>query len=582
MQKNVLMRILTPVWGGIKFGIFLAALGAICSVLAYVSFVFIVQNLLNEQTNAWLIVAGGLLVFGEYSFRMAGFVASHKAAFKLEQILRTEISAHLAEIPYGEIISQGVGKFKKIMLDNVANLHSFVADTTPMFGRLFLTPILTSAAMIYFDWRLFLISFVALIFGMYFMKLAFKDATKYRKDYEQNGEKINASIIEFIQAMPVVRTFDDGKSSFVRYEKALNEYSKALKDWVKISSFPSRMALILLSSATNLVILAIFGAIFMYNGSLNTTDFLGALLLGSGLFEAIMPLMFINNFIRTSYSSANEILSVLDSKKMKFSQTCEKLANFDIEFKGVNFSYDNSDKLALKNVNLEIKQGEICALVGQSGAGKSTLAMLLGRFFDANSGEILIGSKNIKEISQKELFNAVSIVFQDNFLFNESILQNLAKAKEGLSKDEIIRACRLAGVDEFIQNLPNGYDTIVGDRGTNLSGGERQRIAIARAILKDTKIIILDEATAFSDPQTEEKILKAISNLIKNKTLIIIAHRLLSIQDVSKIVVFDNGEISGVGKHDKLMQNCKIYAKLWEAQNELSRENGLNLGEKDE
>lgn len=579
MKNNVLMRILSPVLGQIKFSIFLAALGAICSVLAYVSFVFIVKNLLNGQIAIWLIILAGLLTFGEYLLRMGGFLVSHKAAFKLEEILRTQISTHLSQIPYGQIITQGVGKFKKIMLDNIKNLHSFVADTTPTFGRIFLTPILTSIAMIYFDFRLFLISFVVLIFGMYFMKLAFKDATKYRKDYEKNGEKINASIIEFIQAMPIVRTFSDGTNSFARYENALNDYSKALKDWVKISSFPSRMALILLSTATNLVILAIFGAIFMYNNSLEFSDFLGALLLGSGLFEAIMPLMFINNFIRTSYSSADEILSVLDSPKMKFSDFPLKLDNFNICFKNVNFSYDNSQNLALKNINLTINQGEICALVGQSGAGKSTLAMLLGRFFDPNSGEILIGGKNIKEIPQKQLFDAVSIVFQDNFLFNETILQNLAKAKDGASSDEIKRACVLAGVDEFIQNLPNGYDTIVGDRGTNLSGGERQRISIARAILKDAQIIVLDEATAFSDPQTEEKILSAISNLIKNKTLIIIAHRLLSVKNANKIVVFDNGEISGVGAHDELMQNCEIYKQLYNAQNEL---NLLNKGDENE
>lgn len=320
-KQSVLTRIIKPVMPSIKIGIFLAAFSAFCYVGAFSVFAFIISDLTKGEVSYVLIVIASALVLAEFLARGSAFKTSHKAAFELEQILRTEISIHLAKIPLGKIISQGSARFKKAMLDDVKNLHSFVADTTPMIGRITVAPIASLTAIAIFDLRLLLVALAMFIISVFVMSFAFRDNSKYRKEYNDNQTKINASIIEFIQAMPVVRTFSDGKTSFKRYNDSLESYTKSLKEWIRLTTLASRVGFILISPILTLCAIGIFGAYFYINGTLEFGRLIGALLLGAGVAEALMPLMWLNNFIQTSRNAANSILEILDIAPLEISNS---------------------------------------------------------------------------------------------------------------------------------------------------------------------------------------------------------------------------------------------------------------------
>ncbi|QKG29409.1 ABC transporter ATP-binding protein [Campylobacter sp. RM16187] len=564
-KQGDLTRIIEPVVKEIKLGMILAGIASICYVLAFSIFAFVISYLANAEINYTLLSVGTGFIIAEYLLRSNAFRVSHVAAFKLEQILRTKLSEHIAAIPFGEVITKGSGKLKKSMLDDVKNLHSFVADTTPMLARVAVTPMACLIALGFFDLRLLALSLALVFVSAAVMSMAFKDNAKYRKEYDDNQALINASIIEFVQAMPVVRTFSDGASSFKRYNDALNAYCKSLKEWIALTTTASRVAIMLASPIITLVVVGIAGSYLYMNGSLEFGKFIGALILAAGIIESMIPLMWVNNFVQQSRAAASGILEILDIKPLKISDSFKEPKDSSVEFKNVSFKYETRDEFALKDVNFKVEAGSVTALVGPSGAGKSTAAQLIPRFWDVNEGEILIGGVDVRQIEPMKLMNFVSFVFQDTFLFNDTVYENISMAKPNATRDEVISAAKAAQIHEFIETLPNGYDTICGDRGANLSGGQKQRITIARAILRDAPIIVLDEATAFADPENEEKIIKAISNLIIGKTVIIIAHRLSTIKKADQIVVFDKGKVVENGLHEELLANDNLYSKLWDS-----------------
>ena len=533
--KNALNEIMSPVAGKIKLAVVLSGLGALCKVSAFIAFALAIEALSRDEMNFTFLGAAFAFVFTEMLLRTISLGVSHKAAFKLEQILRMRISANVAAIPYGETLNLGTGKIKKILLDDVKNLHAYVADTTPSIGSVSVAPIASFVALAWFDWRLFLVASAMFLLGVVTISFAFKDNAKYQERYNNNQAKINASIIEFVQAMSVVRTFNSGENTFKRYDDALRDYADGLREWLSFSSVPSRLGFAALSPVPTYLALGVFAAIFYLNGSLNLGNLTGAMLTGTALVGCFMPVMMLRNFIMKSKISAESILNFLSIPALPVCPSPKEPASSDVEFKNVNFKYPNAIEPALKNVNFKANAGSVTALVGA----------------------------NVKEIAPRNLTNLISFVFQDTFLFNESIYENIAKAKPNADKEEIIAAAKAANIHEFIESLPKGYDEIVGERGAKLSGGQKQRIAIARAILKDAPIIILDEPTAFVDPQSEEQIVKAVSNLIKNKTVIVVAHRLSTIKNADRILVFANGEIVESGTHDELISLEGAYAKLW-------------------
>ncbi|RXJ94842.1 ABC transporter ATP-binding protein/permease [Malaciobacter molluscorum] len=579
-----LWTIIKPIISEIKVSMFLSSLSALSLIIT----LFILSLTLNNIIKGIPLVIAGiefnlintillliLTISITFISKFYSFIVSHTAAFRLEKILRTNLSQHLAQIPLGYIITNGSGNLKRVMQDDVKALHAFVADSIPLIAKSIVAPITTLIILLIIDYRFALASIGILLLGGITMSFAMKDSKELRTKYMQSQSDINKAIIEFAQAMPVIRAFDDGTSSFSRYNNALDNFRNTLNKWMQLSSTYGRLGIIILSPLPTLLSILIVGTVFLNSGSINLFAFVLALFLSTGLADAMMPIMWLQNFIKKSHASALRIQEILDEKILEEPKSPKKPIKFDIEFKNVYFKYNNLDNYVLENINFNVTQKSVTALVGPSGAGKSTIAKLIPRFWDIEKGEILIGGINIKNIDSKTLMNTVSFVFQDTFLFADTIFNNIKMANPEAKNEDIINAAKAAQIHNFIKTLPNGYETKAGDRGANFSGGQKQRITIARAILRDTPIIVLDEATAFADPESEEEIIKALANLTKNKTVIMIAHRLSTIKDVDQIIVFDKGQISEIGKHDKLLENKKLYFKLWENYKEATK---WNLG----
>ena len=571
-KKRGLWAIITPVNSYIRWAMVISALSGILSVIGFVFLAYVIGLVMGGTINLFgfelgfkeaLILLASITILS-FLTKFYSFVISHLGAFKLEQILRTDITTHLAQIPLGHIITLGTGAIKKVLLDDVKNLHAFVADTTPMLAKAIVAPLASMVALFVIDYRLGLVAIAILLVGAVLMKFVMKDSVSHRENYEQSQSEINKAVIEFVQAMPVVRTFDDGTTSFKRYNDALAKYRTNLKAWFGSTSTPAKIAMTVLSPMPTLLAVTIMGLFFLMNGTLEFAPFIAALLVSTGMADALMPLMWMSNFVKKSSAAAIRIQEIMDIPVLYNSNTHKKIQNTNILFENVDFKYNEKDNYALKNINFEVKANTVTALVGPSGAGKSTVAKLIPRFWDVSSGSIKIGGIDIKDIDSQTLMDTVSFVFQDTFLFNDTLSNNIKMANENATDKDMIEACKAAQIHDFILSLPNGYETMAGDRGTNLSGGQKQRITIARAILRNTPIVVLDEATAFADPENEEEIIKALANLMKNKTVIVIAHRLSTIKDVDQIIVFDNAEVQEKGKHQELLtiQNG-IYAKLW-------------------
>ncbi len=572
-NKSGLWAIIKPIMFEIRISMFLSAVGALGLIASLVILSLTLSNiiegtplkLLGQELNLFnTILLLAIITIIAFLSKFYSFVLSHLGAFKLEEILRTNIAQHLAKIPLGYIISSGSGDLKKTMQEDVRALHAFTADSIPMIVKSITAPIASLIILLIIDYRFALASIGVLILGWIAMLFAMKDYKELKDRYVRSQSDINKAVIEFVQAMPVVRIFDDGTSSFKRYNNSLHTFKKNLNEWIELSATAEKLGIIILSPLPTLLAVLITGIIFLNNGSANLFAFILALFLSTGMADSMLPIMWLLNFLKKSQASALRIQEVLNIEALPLPKEPKTPHTFDIEFKNVFFKYETSENYTLKNVSFKVFANSVTALVGPSGAGKSTIAKLIPRFWDVNSGEITIGKVNIKDISTEVLMNTVSFVFQDTFLFQDTIYNNIKIANQNATKTDIINAARAAQIHDFIETLPNGYETMAGDRGANFSGGQKQRITIARAILRDSPIIILDEATAFADPENEEELVKALANLTSNKTVIMIAHRLSTIKEVDQIIVFDKGKISEVGKHNELLEKKGIYKKLWE------------------
>lgn len=571
-KQKGLWPIISPVNSYIRWAMVISALSGILSVIGLVFLAYVIGLIMGGSINLFgfelgfkeaLILLASITILSFLS-KFYSFVISHLGAFKLEQILRTNITSHLAQIPLGHIITLGTGAIKKVLLDDVKNLHAFVADTTPMIAKAIVAPIVSMIALFMIDYRLGLVAIAILLVGAVLMFFVMKDSVNHRENYEQSQSEINKAVIEFVQAMPVVRTFDDGTTSFKRYNDALAKYRINLKAWFGATSTPAKIAMTVLSPMPTLLAVTITGLFFLTNGTLAFSPFIAALLVSTGMADALMPLMWMSNFVKKSSAAAIRIQEIMDIPVLNISKAHKKIEATNIVFENVDFKYNEKDNYALKNINFEVKANTVTALVGPSGAGKSTVAKLIPRFWDVTSGSIKIGGIDIRDVDSQTLMDTVSFVFQDTFLFNDTLSNNIKMANPTATDEDMIEACKAAQIHDFILSLPEAYETIAGDRGANLSGGQKQRITIARAILRNTPIIVLDEATAFADPENEEEIIKALANLMKNKTVIVIAHRLSTIKDVDQILVFDNAEVKEKGKHEELLTiQDGIYEKLW-------------------
>ncbi len=545
-------------------------IGTIFSIFPYFFLYKMIDSLLNKGEISWNQVfsyIGGifisLLLFG--TLYTLGLKNSHIAAYNILKNIRTSLQQKLEKKPLGSIQELGTGNLKKMFVDDIDSMELLLAHALPEGIANSLVPILLYIAIFIVDLRLGLLSLITLPIGIWAMGTMFSVGTKYMNDYYMARVKMNNTIIEYINGMEVVKVFNKDMDSYKKYREDVINYRDFTLFWYGLCW--TWMALYTVVLPALALFMLPVGAWMCMIGILSPSKLILALCLS---FAVGLPLLKAMSFMGVIPQLAKKIESLekmMDLKPLKQGGNAFVAKNFDIDFKSVSFAYKETK--VLQDINLHIKEGTMTALVGESGSGKSTLAKLLVHFYDVNEGSISIGGQDITSINQKELNEQISYVAQEQFLFNTSLYENIKIGKPSASKEEVLEAARKAQCMEFLERLEKGIDTMAGDGGKSLSGGERQRICLARAILKDAPIIVLDEATAFIDPENEDKLNLAISEIIKNKTVIVIAHRLSSIQSAEQICVLSEGKITACATHDELIKDCAEYKALWDKSNEI-------------
>ena len=545
-------------------------IGTIFSIFPYFFLYKMIDSLLNKGEISWNQVfsyIGGifisLLLFG--TLYTLGLKNSHIAAYNILKNIRTSLQQKLEKKPLGSIQELGTGNLKKMFVDDIDSMELLLAHALPEGIANSLVPILLYIAIFIVDLRLGLLSLITLPIGIWAMGTMFSVGTKYMNDYYMARVKMNNTIIEYINGMEVVKVFNKDMDSYKKYREDVINYRDFTLFWYGLCW--TWMALYTVVLPALALFMLPVGAWMCMIGILSPSKLILALCLS---FAVGVPLLKAMSFMGVIPQLAKKIESLeqmMDLKPLKQGGNAFVAKNFDIDFKSVSFAYKETK--VLQDINLHIKEGTMTALVGESGSGKSTLAKLLVHFYDVNEGSISIGGQDITSINQKELNEQISYVAQEQFLFNTSLYENIKIGKPSASKEEVLEAARKAQCMEFLERLEKGIDTMAGDGGKSLSGGERQRICLARAILKDAPIIVFDEATAFIDPENEDKLNLAISEIIKNKTVIVIAHRLSSIQSAEQICVLSGGKITACATHDELIKDCSEYKALWDKSNEI-------------
>lgn len=570
MQKqNPLLRI----WGwgkdehgSLAFAIISAFAGVALGMLPYFAAAQIIIGMLaGEKELAFYLPWLGLGLAGYATrtilYNMALSV-SHKATFSILKTIRQKILMKLPKLPLGTVMDMQSGKMKQIIVDQVDGMETTLAHLFPELTANIGGPLLIIIYLFILDWRMALLSLVTIPVGMGFMMSVMGN---YSRDYEgavKTTQEMNGTIVEYINGIEVIKAFNQGKSSYAKFTDRVRANAAYYYNWMKRSQFGTAMGYAIVP-ATLITILPV-GWIWYRGGSLPIDTFIMVIVLSLGIAGPLIAAMnFVDTLavVGTTVASMDELLS---AEEQQHGDKEVRIKDANIELSHVSFGY-HEDKSVLWDVSLSIPAGSMTALVGPSGSGKSTIAKLIAGFWDVKDGTVSIGGVDEKQIPLKQLYDKVAFVSQDNYLFDESVRENIRMGKLSATDREVEAAAKAAGCDAFIQSLEKGYETNVGGGGAHLSGGERQRIAIARAMLKDAPIVILDEATAYIDPENEAVIQKAIAKLVRGKTVIVIAHRLSTIKDADKIVVVKDGQIEAAGKHEELRKNCPLYEAMWQA-----------------
>jgi ATP-binding cassette subfamily B protein IrtA len=545
---------------------FFSIISAACYLAPFIIIYFISIELFKPSIDkeyvwvlAWFGLAAGIFRF---LFLYFSVVLSHIAAYNILYHLRREVAKHMGTLSMGFFSNRSSGALKKILNDDVEEIELFIAHHIPDIVTAVVLPLMTIGYLLFMDWRLALTALFPIPIAFFAQHLALHDAGELTMKYHRIYERMNSVIVEFVRGMSVIKIFNQTSQSFLKYKEGVNDFKQLCIDWTH-KSIPPNAFFTTFISASLFFILPV-GVWLFLKGSLNISTLILFLLLGIGYSTPLMRISMYSSIIGMIIGGVNRIDDIFAQPALSSAPTPAKLPeNNNIEFRNVSFSYE--DHQVLDKISFTALEGEITALVGPSGAGKSTAAKLIPRFWDISEGEILIGGVNIKEIPVEELMKRISFVFQDFFMFNDTIETNVKMGKNEAKAVDIQKAASLAQAHHFIEQLPEDYQTVFGSGGTHLSGGEKQRICLARAILKDAPIIILDEPTSFTDADNEFNIQQALSSLLSNKTCIIIAHRLSNIRNVNRIVVIDEGKIAGSGTHEELLEKCDLYKNMWDA-----------------
>lgn len=565
---KILFSFAAPCKGKMALSVFCAILSVAGGFIPFWAVYEILLAFINQNVTLNGILIWCLVGAAGYLLRVAchgiSTILAHISAYTILEGIRLKIADRLMKAPLGEVMGRRIGYLKNIIMDKVEDLEPPLAHMIPELTSNLLLPVAIFIWMLVIDWRMGLAVLIAPVLAMIPMFFLMRNYNSQYAAYMEANNHVNSIIIEYVEGIEVVKAFNQSTSSYEKFVNAVQSFKEFTLAWFK-STWKSMNLMMAIMPTTLLGVLPV-GLLLVQNGSISPAELAMGIILSLSI---VGPLMKATTFINEAKSmeyaveAANELLNLPvlpDSGKIV------SIPHNDIALKHVTFSYDGSEQNeVLHDVNLELPEGSFTALVGPSGFGKSTIARLIARFWDVTGGNITIGGENIKELSIRQLSELVSFVTQDNFLFNCSLKENIRLGNPNATDEEVYAAAKAACCDEFIVRLDKGYDTPAGDAGKRLSGGEKQRIAIARAILKNAPIVILDEATAFTDPQNEDKIQKSIMALSKGKTLLVIAHRLSTIQNADQIVVLKKGRIVDCGKQEELLKRCPLYADMWKA-----------------
>ena len=550
----------------LKTSVFIASIGVIAGIVPYIAASRILVELLkgNEDFKIYSLWLGiGLLsyILKSFLYSMALSV-SHKATFSVLKDVRLRMLEKLPKMPLGEIISVPSGNFKQIIVDQVESMEKPLAHLLPEMTSNLLGSLSIFIYLLFLDWRMALLSLVSIPVGMLFMGLVMKNyAVQYEGSVKVNRE-MNSAIIEYVNGIEVIKTFNQDKRSYAKYKDKVIANARYFYEWMKSCQLPVSLSKNI--SPTTMITVLPFGWYFYISGSLSAEVFISVIILSLGIAGPLLETINFVDGLAKIGTIANSINLILEGKEQKHSDRKVTIQQYNIDLQNVKFGYEE-EKEILHGISLNIKEGTTVAFVGPSGSGKSTLAKLIAGYWDIMEGNINIGGHNLKEIPLKQLYSLTAFVSQDNFLFDESIRENIRMGNPSASDKEVEDIAKKSGCHDFIMKMEHGYDTVVGSSGSHVSGGERQRISIARAMLKNAPIVILDEATSYIDPENEVIIKQALSKLIKDKTVIIIAHRLSTITDAEQIFLIENGELVSYGKHDELLEGCELYRNMWNA-----------------
>lgn len=567
-QKGILTYILQfagEYRGSYIKSVFYAVIGVAFSLAPYILMGDMVRKLLSGERKFNVYLVEGLLMalfwILRVSFHTQSTKTSHKATFQVIGNVRIALVDKLSRLPLGTVQEMPSGALKNIICERTDSMEPTLAHVVPEFTANLCAPVLLFVYILTIDWRVALLSLTTLPVAAIAMMWMMKDSGERFQKTQDTTKELNDTAVEYIGGIEVIKAFGKAESSYQRFADAAEENAKSFIDWMQACIIPFSLGMVI-APATLLSVLPV-SALFTMHGTLSLPDFIMVVILACGLITPLITVMSYNDDISKATSIFGEIDEVLGLPELKRPETSKSIPkNHDIALNHVRFGYE--EKEVLHGIDLKIPEGSVTALVGPSGSGKSTIARLIASLWDVQEGNITIGDVDIKDMSLTDYNSQIAYVSQDSFLFDTSVRENIRMGHPSASDREVEEIARKSGCYDFIMKLENGFDTIVGGSGAHLSGGERQRISIARAMMKNAPILILDEATAYTDPENEAMIQKSVSALSKGKTLIVIAHRLSTITDSDQIVVIKGGNIEARGTHTELLTSCALYRNMWE------------------
>ena len=552
----------------ITLGRCIAAVSAVLTIIPFYDLWKIIRIAVNgENTDdisfyAWQAV---LFTIGALFVYIAALLCTHIAAFRVQANMRSSLMRKIITLPLGIFDEDGTGKIRRIVNDSTAATETYIAHNIPDKVVAAITPVGLIVLILAFNWKIGLICMIPAILGFVcMMSMMGKGMQEKMKEYQNALETMSSEATEYVRGIPVVKTFGQTIFSFKKFKASIDDYGK----WTTDYTLHLRTPMMGFMTCINAIFIFIVISAYMFtrDGILSSDilDIMYYIIVTPLVTVTLTKIAYSGEAEMTLIDAMKRVESIMQLETLKESTEKKDATGNDIELNNVSYRYNGAVRDAVSNVSLKIRQGEHIAFVGPSGSGKTTLAELLVRFFDVSSGEIKIGGVNIKDLPQKKLMEMISFVFQDSRLIKDSIFENVRMSKPGASREEVMYALEKAQCKDIIEKLPKGIDTVIGEKGTYLSGGEQQRITIARAVLKDSPILILDEATAFADPDNETKVQAAFDELAKNKTLIMIAHRLSTVVNADRIFVLDDGKLVENGDHNELMAKDGLYKRLFD------------------